>query len=75
MAMSLSIPQDYGSRYSQQSGTFTASPAQRAPIQADSIFDLASLTKILSTQALLYGAEIEGKLSLEDPVPKILSGI
>lgn len=44
--------------------------AESRPVAADSIWDLASLSKILSTTCLLFSAESEGKISFTDPVRK-----
>ncbi len=40
------------------------------PVAEDSIFDLASVSKILSTVSLLLIAESEGKIAFTDPVQK-----
>ncbi len=50
--------------------TTDATPRETA---ADSLFDLASVTKILSTVNLLFMAESEGKFSFDDPVRKYFS--
>lgn len=39
----------------------------------DSLFDLASLTKILATVSLLFGAESEGRFAWKDPVRNYFS--
>lgn len=52
-------------------GTHARGP-ERA-VDADSLFDLASLTKILATTSLLFAAESEGKFSWQDPVRKFFS--
>lgn len=49
------------------------SGALSRPSAADSLFDLASLTKILSTTCLLFAAESEGKFAWNDPVRKYFS--
>lgn len=38
------------------------------PVAEDSIFDLASVSKIVSTVSLLFAAESEGKFRFDDPV-------
>lgn len=43
------------------------------PVAEDSLFDLASVSKILATTCLLFGAESEGKLAWTDPVRKYFS--
>jgi len=44
--------------------------AEMRPVAADSIWDCASVTKALSTVAMLFIAESEGKISFRDPVRK-----
>ncbi len=44
--------------------------ATQREISKDSLFDLASVTKVLSTVNLLFIAESEGKFSFSDPVRK-----
>ena len=44
--------------------------ALRRPVSANSIFDLASVSKIVATVSLLFQAESEAKLSFTDPVRK-----
>lgn len=43
-------------------------------VAADSIWDIASVSKILSTVCLLFSAESEGKIAFTDPVQKYFSG-
>jgi CubicO group peptidase (beta-lactamase class C family) len=43
------------------------------PVAEDSLFDLASVSKILATVCLLFGAESEGKFAWTDPVRKYFS--
>ena len=47
--------------------------ALRRELKEDSLFDLASVSKILSTVSLIYIAESEGKIALTDPVRKYFS--
>ena len=42
-------------------------------VAADSLFDLASLTKILATTSLLFAAESESRFGWDDPVKKYFS--
>jgi CubicO group peptidase (beta-lactamase class C family) len=48
-------------------------PALDREVAADSLFDLASLTKILATTSLLFAAESEGRFAWTDPVRKYFS--
>jgi serine-type D-Ala-D-Ala carboxypeptidase len=48
--------------------------AERRPVAEDSLFDLASVSKILATVSLLFAAESEGKFHWQDPVRKFFSG-
>ena len=45
---------------------------ERVPLARDTIFDLASLTKVLATTAALMQLAHEGSVSLDDPVGKHL---
>lgn len=56
-----------GVLWRQAIGALTWHPAAD-PARADTIFDLASLTKVLSTATLAMRAVDEGRLSLEEPV-------
>ena len=44
--------------------------AASGPVQENSIFDLASVSKLLGTTSLLFTAESEGKISFADKVQK-----
>jgi beta-lactamase class C len=46
-------------------------PKRREPVTPDSIFELASITKVFATTSLALEVE-EGKMRLEDPVDKYL---
>lgn len=43
------------------------------PVTENSLFDLASVSKIVSTVSLVFAAESEGKISFSDPVRKYFS--
>ncbi len=43
---------------------------QAEPMTLDTVFDLASLTKVMATTPAILKLEAEGKLSLDDPVDK-----
>src|SRR5690606_34161542 len=51
----------------------TAAAQQRRPMRADTVFRIASMTKPLTSVAVLMLAE-EGKLALEDPLARHLPG-
>ncbi|MEV0588315.1 serine hydrolase domain-containing protein [Nonomuraea sp. NPDC050310] len=55
-------------RYTDEDGTLAT---QRPPAQRDSLFDLASISKLFTTAALLSLAE-EGRLDLDEPVVRWL---
>jgi uncharacterized protein YbbC (DUF1343 family)/CubicO group peptidase (beta-lactamase class C family) len=46
----------------------------REPMTADTIFDVASLTKVVSTTTLVMLLVEDGKLGLDDPVTKYIPG-
>lgn len=47
--------------------------AEAAPAQADTVFDLASLTKVLATTALVMTQYERGVFALDDPIERHLS--
>lgn len=58
--------------YRKAFGDRTVSPS-RSPMEVDTIFDLASLTKIMPTAVAIMILVEEGRLSLSDPVSKHLN--
>lgn len=58
--------------YRKAFGDRTVSPS-RSPMEVDTIFDLASLTKIMPTAVAIMILLEEGRLSLSDPVSKHLN--
>jgi CubicO group peptidase (beta-lactamase class C family) len=57
------------SLWSEGFGSLTFDPAS-PPCTADTVFDLASLTKVLSTTSLLMRAYEQGVLDIDDPVAR-----
>jgi uncharacterized protein YbbC (DUF1343 family)/CubicO group peptidase (beta-lactamase class C family) len=53
---------------------YRAIKPKKLPMTIDTIFDLASLTKVVATTTALMQLVENGKLSLEDPVAKYWSG-
>lgn len=51
-----------------------AHPRRRVPVTPDSIFELASITKVFATTSLAIEVE-QGKMRLEDPVAKYLPAL
>jgi CubicO group peptidase (beta-lactamase class C family) len=45
---------------------------ERLPMRRDTIFDLASLTKVMATTTAVMGLVEEGRIALDDPVAKTL---
>lgn len=68
----LLVGKDRERRFFQSYGTHRFTPDAPA-VQADSLFDVASLTKPVATVTLLAMALEEGRIRLEDPVKKYLS--
>ncbi len=58
--------------YSWVRGLAAARP-ERLPMRRDTIFDLASLTKVMATTTAVMLLVDEGSIGLDDPVAKILS--
>jgi serine-type D-Ala-D-Ala carboxypeptidase len=59
--------------YDEAHGTLAEHPASVVagkPVARDTIYDLASLTKILCTTSIVALAVSEGQMTLEDPVPE-----
>jgi CubicO group peptidase (beta-lactamase class C family) len=52
-------------------GTLSYEPGA-APVRDDTVYDLASLTKVLATAALLMREVERGSVALEDPLPRLL---
>lgn len=50
-------------------GSHPGAPGYQRAVARDTVYDLASLTKVLATTSLVALAASEGKLSLADPVP------
>jgi len=48
--------------------------ASRRPMSADTVFDLASLTKVVATTSCILRLSADGALSLDDPVRDYLPG-
>ncbi|KAB2924740.1 MAG: serine hydrolase [Bacteroidetes bacterium] len=57
--------------HEQAYGRHTYEPGAR-PVRTDDIFDMASVTKVLSTTSAMMRLVEEGRLSLNDPVAKYL---
>lgn len=62
----------YGSRKLAGEPGLDGSPAPAEPMTEDTIFDLASLTKILATSTLVMQLYEQGKLQFDDPVQQYL---
>ena len=60
-----------GARFSSAYGTLTYDP-DSADVTAETIYDLASLTKVIATATLAMRAVDDGRLSLDDAVSKWL---
>jgi CubicO group peptidase (beta-lactamase class C family) len=55
-------------------GRFTYDPAA-TPVTASTVYDLASVTKVIATTAMAMLLYQRGQLSLDEPVPAILAGV
>jgi uncharacterized protein YbbC (DUF1343 family) len=67
------VGQDGGIVYSRAFGMRALKP-QEQPMTADTIFDLASLTKVIATTTAVMQLVEQGKLHLDDPVAKYWPG-
>ena len=68
-AACLDVGRHDGSRWTEAAGALTHDPFS-PPATLETIFDLASLTKVLATTTLAMRAVDAGRLTLEDPVAR-----
>jgi CubicO group peptidase (beta-lactamase class C family) len=71
-ALAIDIGGRVGSRWSSAVGRLTFDPSS-APCRPDTIFDLASLTKVIATTSLAMRLVADGRLNLETPVSRVLA--
>ncbi len=64
--------QAYGSRKSAGEPGLDGSPAPAEPMTEDTIFDMASLTKVLATATAVMQLHEQGKVGFDDPVQQYL---
>ncbi|MFV0496293.1 serine hydrolase domain-containing protein [Mycobacterium sp.] len=64
----------YGARKLAGESGLDGSPAPAEPMTEDTIFDLASLTKVLATTPVVMQLYEQGKIRLDDPVQRYLPG-
>jgi CubicO group peptidase (beta-lactamase class C family) len=70
-ALAIDVGGRAGSRWSAAVGRLTFDPSS-APCRPDTIFDLASLTKVIATTSLAMRLVADGRLDLETPVSRVL---
>ena len=68
----IAFHQAYGSRRLASEAGLNGSPAPAEPMTEDTIFDLASLTKILATATSVMQLYEQGKVQFDDPVQQYL---
>lgn len=64
----------YGERKLAGEPGLDGSPAAAEPMTEDTIFDVASLTKVLATATAVMALYEQGKVAIDDPVQKYLPG-
>jgi CubicO group peptidase (beta-lactamase class C family) len=71
-ALALDVGGRAGSRWSSAVGRLTFE-ASSAPCRPDTIFDLASLTKVIATTSIAMRLVADGRLDLDMPVSRVLA--